>query len=116
MRSPEMAAIVVSALVLLFACKPMQESTERGQRAIEEAKKLQQDSTRFQKPTPPVAESAIRAFESGKTEIQSIAVTSITPQDQFDKYIVKASVNNEERTYGMEKDAAGGWVATPPPS
>jgi hypothetical protein len=116
MRSRNIALFVAAALLLVFACKPMQESTERGQRAIEDAKKLQQDSTRFQKPTPPVAERAIRAFESGRTEIQSIAVTSITPQDEFDKYIVKANVNNEERTYGLEKDAAGAWVATPPPS
>jgi hypothetical protein len=107
-------ALVSAAVVLSVACHPMQEAAERGQQAERDAKKLQQASM-FQKPSNRAADAAIRSFEAGKTDIQSVEIVSLTQQDQFDKYLVKARINGEERTYGLEKGPSGGWTATPPP-
>jgi hypothetical protein len=107
-------AFLSAVIVAIVGCHPMQETVERGQQAEREAKKLQAASA-FQKPSTQAVETAIRSYETGKTDIQSVEITSLTQQEQFDKYIVKARVNGEERTYGLERDAAGTWTATPPP-
>jgi hypothetical protein len=100
--------------LLLFgsACvKEWGEANQKGLDAAKEAKKIAAASP-WQKPTNEMVVAAIRTFETGKTDVQTADVVTMVPADQPDRYVVRANINGEERTYLLARDAAGTWTAS----
>jgi hypothetical protein len=113
MRKVGMALMLGLALGGCGKEKPaVQAGVERGFEAIQQAKGLQQQSQKWKAPTGEEAEAAIRAFEGRRGPIRTFAIGKVTPQDQYDKYVAKATVNGTEQTYNLERNPAGAWVAS----
>jgi hypothetical protein len=110
-----MTALVV-AVTLAAGCGKEklapQAAVEKGLEGIEQARALQQQSQKWKAPTSEEAERAIRALESGRGEIETLSVRAVTHQDQYDKYVARATLNGQDRTYELERNAAGVWLAS----
>jgi hypothetical protein len=105
-------ALALGALILGGGCvKEWGDTNQKGLDAEKEAKKIAAGSP-WQKPGNALVVAAIRAFESGKTDVQTADVVSMTPADQADRYIVHARINGDDRTYLLARDAFGAWTAS----
>ena len=112
MRLATMALVVVMAAGCGKGKPAAQALAEKGFEGIQQAKAIQQESQKWKAPTNQEAEQAIRAFENGRGEIQTLSVRDVTRQDQYDKYVAKAMMNGQDRTYAIERTTAGAWVAS----
>jgi hypothetical protein len=107
-----LTALALGVLLLGSGCvKEWGEANQKGLDAAKEAKKIAAASP-WQKPTNEMVVGAIRTFETGKTDVQTADMVSMTPADQPDRYIVHANINGEDRTYLLARDAAGTWTAS----
>ena len=102
-------------VALATACekgKPAaQAAVERGLGGIEQSRSIQQQSRKWIAPTNDEAERAIRVLESARGAVRTLLVRDVVPQEQFDQYLAKATLNGQDRTYVVEHDASGTWVA-----
>jgi hypothetical protein len=86
---------------------------EKGFEGIQQARAIQQQSQKWKAPSVEEAEQAIRAFESGRGAIQTLAVRGVTRQDQYDKYVATTTLNGQTRMYAIERSPTGPWAASP---
>jgi hypothetical protein len=107
-----LTVLALGAVILGGGCvKEWGEANQKGLDAEKEAKKIAAASP-WQKPGNARVVAAIRTFETGKTDVQTADVVSMTPADQADRYIVHANINGEDRTYLLARDATGTWTAS----